>query len=97
MAAAAGPAPKKSMGDMLDIDDIHVEFAPDLVEMVLDPATGLDARITSMRTHVAEAFGLILPEIRLTDNGALPAGTYVIRIQGAERVRDRLRRAGDAV
>ena len=92
MAAAAGPAPKKSMGDMLDIDDIHVEFAPDLVEMVLDPATGLDARITSMRTHVAEAFGLILPEIRLTDNGALPAGTYVIRIQGAERVRDRLRR-----
>ncbi|MCA8878653.1 MAG: flagellar biosynthesis protein FlhA [Rhodobacteraceae bacterium] len=89
---AAEPAPKRSMGDMLDIDDIHVEFAPDLVDMVLDPATGLDARITSMRTHVAENFGLILPEMRLTDNGALPAGIYAIRIQGAERVRDRLRK-----
>ena len=30
--------------------------------------------------------------MRLTDNGALPAGIYAIRIQGAERVRDRLRK-----
>ncbi|PWR04361.1 flagellar biosynthesis protein FlhA [Meridianimarinicoccus roseus] len=78
------------IGDMLDVDDIHVEFAADLVSMALDPATGLDARIVSMRTHIATDFGLILPEMRLTDNAALPDGTYVIRIQGAERVRDRL-------
>ncbi|MGZ9812545.1 flagellar biosynthesis protein FlhA [Pseudoroseicyclus sp. H15] len=80
-----------SMGDLLDLDDIHVEFAPDLVEMVLDPATGLDARIANMRAHVATAFGVILPEIRLTDNAALPPGTYVIRIQGVEQVREVLR------
>ena len=43
-----------------------------------------------MRTHVATAFGLILPEMRLTDEAALPAGTYRIRLQGVERVRDRL-------
>ncbi|OSP54755.1 flagellar biosynthesis protein FlhA [Pseudoruegeria sp. SK021] len=85
------PAPARSLGDMLDLDDIHVEFAPDLVAMVLDPATGLDARIISMRTHVAETFGLIMPEIRLTDNSGLTPGTYAIRIQGVERVRDRLR------
>src|SRR6056297_3252729 len=29
------------MGDILDLDDIHVEFAPYLVNMVLDPGTGL--------------------------------------------------------
>ena len=82
---------KKSLGDVLDLDDIHVEFAPDLVAMVLDPGTGLDARIANMRTHVASVFGLILPDIRLTDDSALPAGCYVIRIQGVEQVRDRLR------
>ncbi|SDN80492.1 flagellar biosynthesis protein FlhA [Lutimaribacter pacificus] len=78
------------LGDVLDLDDIHVEFAPDLVTMVLDTGTGLDVRIANMRMHVAKSFGLILPEIRLTDDAALPPGTYVIRIQGVEQVRARL-------
>ena len=89
-APDAGPA-KTSMGDMLVLDDIHVEFAPDLVDMVLDPGTGLDARIANMRNHVATSFGVLLPEIRLTDNAALPPGTYVVKVQGVEQVRDRLR------
>lgn len=83
-------SPKKSMGDVLDFDDIHIEFAPNLVSMVLDPATGLESRIQNMRTHVASSFGLILPEIRLTDEALLPIGTYRIRLQGVERVKDRL-------
>lgn len=81
---------ERKLGDILDFDDIHIEFAPDLVSMVLDPATGLDTRIANMRNHIASAFGLILPEIRLTDEAALPAGTYRIRLQGVEQVRDRL-------
>ena len=80
----------RSIGDVLDFDDIHIEFAPNLVAMVLDPATGLDGRIANMRNHVASAFGFILPEIRLTDEAALPAGQYRIRLQGVERVTDRL-------
>lgn len=87
----SSPAPPPSMGDLLDLDDIHLEFAPDLVEMVLDPANGLDARIATMRNHVATDFGLILPEIRLTDSAALPSSTYVIRIHGVEQARDSLR------
>jgi len=78
------------MGDILDLDDIHLEFAPDLVAMVLDPATGLDARIGNMRRHVATVYGLILPEIRLTDDAGLREGTYVIRILGVEQVRDQV-------
>ena len=81
---------RKPLGDVLDFDEIHVEFSPTLVAMVLDPATGLDARITNMRSHVATAFGLILPEIRLTDDPMLPHGCYRIRLQGVERVRDLL-------
>ena len=81
---------QKSLGDILELDDIHVEFAPDLVNMVLDPATGLDGRILKMRTHVASVFGLILPEIRLTDHSGLGVGTYIIRIQGVEQARAEL-------
>ena len=82
---------EKSLGDVLELDDIHVEFAPDLVNMVLDPGTGLDARIANMRTHVASHFGLILPEIRLTDDPGLPSGVYVLRIQGVEQARGTVR------
>ncbi len=85
------PQPReKSIGDVLELDDIHIEFAPDLVGMVLDPGTGLDARIVNMRTHVATVFGVILPEIRLTDNPGLPPGTYLLRIQGVEQARAEL-------
>lgn len=81
---------EKPIGDVLDLDDIHVEFAPDLVNMVLDPGTGLDARIANMRTHIASSFGIIMPEIRLTDDVGLSPGTYVVRIQGVEQVRAQL-------
>ncbi len=90
-AEAARPVEAQTrggLGDLLDLDDIHVEFATDLVTMVLDPATGLDARIANMRNHVASVYGLILPEIRLTDDPSLPSGTYVVRIQGVEQARD---------
>lgn len=84
-------APGRPIGDLLDLDDIHVEFAPDLVDMVLDPGTGLDARIANMRNHVASQFGLILPEIRLTDDPSLPSGSYLVRLQGVEVARATLR------
>ncbi len=87
---ATEPARRKPIGDVLDFDEIHIEFAPDLVAMALDPATGLEARIANMRTHVAANHGVILPDIRLTDEHALSAGSYRIRIQGVERVRDNL-------
>ncbi len=83
-------APRKLLGDVLDFDEIHVEFSQGLVAMVLDPATGLDARITNMRSHIALTFGLVLPEIRLTDDPLLPLGTYRIRVQGVEAARDHL-------
>jgi flagellar biosynthesis protein FlhA len=83
---AKAPA-KKSLGDLLDVDEIHMEFAPNLVPVVMDEATGLDARILNMRNHIASEFGLILPEIRLTDNPGLAPGTYAIRVQGVEVAR----------
>ncbi|MFK7939527.1 MAG: flagellar biosynthesis protein FlhA [Roseovarius sp.] len=82
---------EKSLGDILELDDIHVEFATDLVNLVLDPGTGLDVRISNMRTHIATRYGMILPEIRLTDDPGLVHGSYVIRVQGVEQARAILR------
>lgn len=79
------PPQEETMADILDVDDIHVQFAPDLVDMVLDPGTGLDARIRNMRLHVAREFGLVMPEIRLTDDPGLPRGAYRINIHGVEQ------------
>lgn len=87
----AKKAADPSMGDLLDLDDIHIEFATDLVGMALDPATGLDARISNMRSHIARVYGLVLPEMRLTDDPSLASGTYVVRIQGVELAQARLR------
>ena len=81
------PVKDRPIGDLLDIDDVHLEFAPDLVDMVLDPASGLDSRITNMRNHVAKSFGIIMPEVRLTDDATLHDGTYVVRIHGVETTR----------
>jgi flagellar biosynthesis protein FlhA len=82
--APATTTPQKSLGDMLDLDEIHIEFASDIVPTVMDPATGLDTRIVNMRNHIASTYGLIIPEIRLTDSPMLTSGEYVIRIQGVE-------------
>ncbi|MEO1025842.1 MAG: flagellar biosynthesis protein FlhA [Pseudomonadota bacterium] len=84
------PLPERTMGDVLDLDEIHVEFSQDLVPMILDTTTGLDARIKSMRQHVATAFGVILPDIRLTDDASLQSGEYVIRVQGVIQAKDSL-------
>ncbi|SDH32585.1 flagellar biosynthesis protein FlhA [Alloyangia pacifica] len=81
---------ERPIGDVLDLDEIHLEFAPDLVNMVLDPGTGLDIRIANMRRHVAASYGLILPEIRLTDAPALATGVYVILVHGVEVARGEL-------
>ena len=85
--------PEKSMGDILDLDEIHVEFSPDLVMMALDPTTGLETRIGNMRNYVASTFGLVLPEIRLTDDASLSSGVYRIRIHGVIMAEDKLQPA----
>ncbi|HUS52530.1 MAG TPA: flagellar biosynthesis protein FlhA [Thermohalobaculum sp.] len=81
---ATGAAPRASIGDLLDVDEIHVRFAPDLIASVLDPAVGLEKRIVNMRRHIASEFGVVMPEVRLTDDPIVAAGYYVIHVQGIE-------------
>lgn len=83
----APSAKDRTIGDLLDLDEIHVEFAGDMVSGVLDEATGLGARIINMRNHIVGVFGVVIPEVRLTDDVMLAPGEYVIKIQGVEAAR----------
>ena len=83
--------PKNTLGDLIDVDEIHVEFAPDLIEMAMEESSGLAHRITNMRRHLASEFGFIMPEVRLTDNNLLEPGRYEIRVQGVKAATDKLR------
>ena len=76
---------------------VYVSFAVMFVlnaRLQLNLLRGVGLTITAARVMLAKFqssfFGLILPEIRLTDNASLPSGTYVVRIQGVEQARDRL-------
>jgi flagellar biosynthesis protein FlhA len=84
------PVRNQTVGDLLELDDIHIEFSPDLVEMVLDPGTGLDTRVTNMRNHIISKYGIVLPDVRLSDNASLQNGTYTISIQGVHVSEGRL-------
>ena len=84
---APEPAVARRIGDELDMDDICVEIGDDLVMDALDPGRGLAARIGNLRTHIARNFGIILPEVRITDDSNCGANEYVIRVHGVVRGR----------
>ncbi|MGP9806395.1 flagellar biosynthesis protein FlhA [Paracoccus sp. NSM] len=83
--------PAARIGDVLDTDEISVEIGTDLVLAALDQARGLGSRITNLRIHVARSYGLILPDVRITDTDDLLPGDYQIRVQGVVRGRGSLR------
>lgn len=84
-------AAETALGTILDLDELTLEFAPDLASVVMDPAFGLDRRIVTMRRHLAEKFGIILPAVRLTDDPALALNTYRIKVQGVTFATDIVR------
>ena len=79
--AAALPKPAK-IGDSIYSDEIHLEVAPDLVNLVLIGENGFESRIDKIRRYIAEEYGFVLPPIRMTDNPTLKKNEYRIRIQG---------------
>ncbi|MEM7497700.1 MAG: flagellar biosynthesis protein FlhA [Pseudomonadota bacterium] len=74
----------RPLGDLLDVDEIHVRFHPALLPAVVAPGAGLDARIGNMRRHIASEFGFVMPEVRLTDDPLLSENRYAILIHGTQ-------------
>jgi len=87
---SAGP-PQTRIGDILDTEEISVEIGSGLIVSALDQGRGLGQRITNLRLHIARSYGVILPDVRITDGTGFEDGEYVIRLQGVVRGRGRLR------
>ncbi|MDT8344395.1 MAG: flagellar biosynthesis protein FlhA [Thermohalobaculum sp.] len=83
-ADEAAPSAARPLGDLLDTDEVHVRFHPSIIGAVMEPGSGLDKRIGNMRRHIAQEFGFVMPEVRLTDDPLLPQKGYAILIQGIE-------------
>ena len=80
--AAEAPVKAPKIGDSIYSDEIHLEVAPDLVNLVLVGENGFESRVDKIRRYIAEEYGFVLPPIRMTDNPTLKKNEYRIRIQG---------------
>lgn len=88
--ALPAAAPPARLGDILDTEDISIEIGPGLIVSALDQGRGLGQRITNLRLHIARSYGVILPDVRITDGTGFDDGEYVIRLQGVVRGRGTL-------
>ena len=89
--AEAPAAPVMNPGDLLDVDEIHVELAPGLVPSVISQQGGFDGRVEKIRRYVIQEFGFILPPVRVTDRATLPPETYEIKVHGVRAAKGTLR------
>lgn len=76
--------PSEVVSDILEIEEIQIEFSPSLISMALDPQSGLEKRIANIRRHIALEFGVLVPEIHLTDSHFLPDSEYKIHLMNSE-------------
>ena len=93
--ADAAPLPEApaepSLGDLLGLDDIHVEIAPDIAASALTGPGGFDGRVEKIRRFVIQEYGFIMPPVRVTDRLTLPPGAYEIKLHGVTAARESLR------
>lgn len=76
------PSTEERAIELLDVDDIHIQFAPNLVGSVLEKSNAVETRIQKIRTYFAKRFGVLIPEIRLSDDHELAPFHYRILIYG---------------
>jgi len=97
-AAQSAKPDAKSAGsvDMLEgvlkLDEISLEVGYALVSMVDAQQGGqLLPRVRSLRSHLAQQLGFIIPSVHITDNLRLKPQEYVISLRGVEVARWELR------
>jgi flagellar biosynthesis protein FlhA len=95
-APGAKAEPKPGSVDMLEgilkLDEIALEVGYALVPMV-DAAQGgqLLPRVRSLRSHLAQQLGFIIPSVHITDNLRLKPQEYLVSLRGVEVARWELR------
>ena len=70
---------------LLNVDPIEMEFGYSLVPLVDESSGGsfID-RIVMFRKQFASEFGVVIPTVRLRDNGLLNPNQYVVKLKGED-------------
>ena len=77
----AAPAPKNDPWELLQLDLLSVAVAPDLIPFF----EMLYTRVSSVRKHLANECGFLLPGVRFQDDLRLPERTYLIKVREVAR------------
>lgn len=74
--------------NLLPLDAVEMEFGYSLIPLV-DEASGSSfiERLVAFRKQFAVEMGMVMPSVRLRDNGMLNPNQYVIKIKGEEVAR----------
>ena len=77
------PTSPEKMVDLVQVDPLEVELGYSLIPLV-DRSAGGDLldRIKKSRRQIAMEYGLIVPQVRITDNMQLQPEEYVVKLKG---------------
>ncbi len=87
-AAALPAAPRDQAVEALQLDPLELAIGFGLVPLV-DAAAGgsLLARVGLVRRQIASELGMLIPAVRIHDDGGLDSHEYVMRVRGTEVAR----------
>ncbi|NVO25974.1 flagellar biosynthesis protein FlhA [Donghicola sp. C2-DW-16] len=70
--------------DLLEADDILIKVSGTISRSLLRADSGIEQRIRPLRMHIAEKFGLLIPQVRIAEDSVLRDNIYEIHLHGAK-------------
>jgi flagellar biosynthesis protein FlhA len=82
-AAPGAPPAEETMADILRMDDLKIEIGYGLLPLVngQNGEDRLTEQVKALRRQLAGEFGFVMPSVRIVDNVALEASSYVIKVK----------------
>lgn len=78
------PLPEeRKIEDLIEADDILLKVSSSIARNFLRSESGLENRIRPLRMHIAEKYGLLIPQVRVSEWPSLEGGKYRILLHGA--------------
>lgn len=78
------PQPEeRKIEDLIEADDILLKVSSSIARNFLRSESGLENRIRPLRMHIAEKYGLLIPQVRVSEWPSLEGGKYRILLHGA--------------
>jgi len=87
----ANQSPRDSVHDALRTHDIELCLGKQLAASMISSQRELEHRAKKMREKFARQFGVIVPEIKVSDDLGLPTKSYEIRVHGTMAARGEVR------